>query len=280
MIVWPRFNSVFHRLNRDERGTALTEFVIILPVFIIVFAGLLKLRTVGNEAVEHQVRANKKLWVAVYEAEDDEINMSPRGDLVDAFGPGEQSILNRLDAAVSGFGGHWGESYSRSALAMPVLTGRRVPTPLRNKLTMRPYNVIGDATVVNTLTNDTVDLSGLDTSGGIAGTIVNGALRLLGVSAGYAANIRYGNAYGELQVDEIEVAGIEHRFETSYQSLISPAQKPPFNDFMDSAETRSYLMSRLVGESETNYAELMDFIDQDLSTNRSDRYNDVPYWRY
>lgn len=280
-MIWrARFGSIFHRLDRDERGTALTEFVIILPVFIIVFAGILKLRKVGNEAVEHNVRANKKLWVAVYEAEDEELRMTPRGALADTFGPQEESILGRVDAAVTGFGGHWGESYSRTALAMPALLGRRAPRSVRRNLTMRPYNVIGDAKVANILTNDSVDLTSVDTSGGIVGTIVTGALQLLGATAGYAANIRYGNVESEMQTDQIEVAGLSHTFETQYESLVSPAQSPPFNDFINTAETRSYLVSRLAGETETNYAELMDFIDQDLSTNRRDRYNDVPYWRY
>ena len=269
--------SLVNGIRRDERGTALTEFVIILPVFIMVFAGILQLRKVGNEAVEHQVRANKKLWVAVFEAEDEPLRMTPRGQFAQAFSSTEQNIMQRLDSGANALGGHWTEHYTRTRVIMPVVSGVQVEQPWRRRLTLEPSNVIGNATVARALVDDALTLSDVRPSNsGIVGTIINGAMQLIGGNAGYAANIRYGNVFSEPQIDEIEAGGISHRFETSYESRVSPAQGPPFSDPFNTAEDRSYLIARLSGETENNYAKLMDYVQQDL--NRRHRYR-VPRWR-
>jgi hypothetical protein len=271
-------SSILRRLHRDQRGTTLTEFVIILPVFIMVFAGILQLRKVGNVAVDHQVRANEKLWVATFEAEDEPLRMTPRGQFAQAFSGTEQNIMQRLDAGANALGGHWTEHYTRTRVVMPLVSGVQVEQPWRRRLTMEPENIIGDATVAAALVDDALTLSDVRPSNsGIMGTIINGAMQLIGGNAGYAANIRYGNVFSEPQVDEIEVAGISHTFETSYESRVSPAQGPPFWDPFSTAEDRGYLVSRLSAETENNYAELMDFIDQDLDRNQ--RYRRVPRWR-
>ncbi len=272
------FLNRINGLHNDERGTALTEFVIILPVFIMVFAGILQIRKVGNEAVEHQVRANKKLWVAVYDAEDEVLRMTPRGQFAQAFSDTEQNIMQRLDSGANALGGHWTEHYTRTQVMMPIVSGVRVEQPWRGRLTLEPSSVIGDATVAKALVDDALTPGDLRPSNsGIVGTIINGAMQVIGGNAGYAANIRYGNVYSEPQVDEIEVAGISHTFETSYESRVSPAQEPAFSDPFDTAEDRGYLISRLSAETENNYAKLMDFVRQELDRNQ--RYRRVPRWR-
>lgn len=49
-------------LHMDERGTALTEFVATLPVFIIIFGGLMHLGALEREAFRVKARASDALW--------------------------------------------------------------------------------------------------------------------------------------------------------------------------------------------------------------------------
>lgn len=49
-------------LWRDEQGTTLTEFVIILPVFLIIFSGMVRLSSFQHKTVEGQITATRKLW--------------------------------------------------------------------------------------------------------------------------------------------------------------------------------------------------------------------------
>ncbi len=53
---------IFARLNKDEKGSAMTEFVITLPIFIIIFSGMGSLYQVGDTGLRAMATANRMLW--------------------------------------------------------------------------------------------------------------------------------------------------------------------------------------------------------------------------
>lgn len=50
------------RLHRGEEGATMTEFVIILPVFLIIFAGILKVTLLQSTTVQLKMAATSQLW--------------------------------------------------------------------------------------------------------------------------------------------------------------------------------------------------------------------------
>jgi hypothetical protein len=272
------------RLHADQDAVTLTEFVITLPIFIILFAGMLKFNKVADAAIDHKVLASKNLWTNVYSAEDEMSRMTPRSQLVEATRASD--IWSALNLTYRGLKGHWGESYMAAQYMMQPTTGVDIPRSdpewriLDRRLTDNPEDIIGSATVTRMMVDDTLDFGDLKTmlsrgarlNGGTDPTrlifqaIIGGALQILGATSGYAANIRYGSAEGSAS-RTTTVYGRRMHFNQSYNALISPATEPPFNDFMNDTETRAWMTARLVGELENPYGELMDFLSQDLDRN-------------
>lgn len=54
--------SLLRGFDRDQRGTSLTEFVITLPVFIIIFAGVGSLTRMEKESVRTKLAAVRATW--------------------------------------------------------------------------------------------------------------------------------------------------------------------------------------------------------------------------
>jgi|GEM_PF-6908642 hypothetical protein len=59
-------------LHHDEEGTTITEFVLLLPVFITIFAGMLNLSRLQHNSVEAHVSASKRLWDQAIPVQKDE----------------------------------------------------------------------------------------------------------------------------------------------------------------------------------------------------------------
>lgn len=55
---------VLGRLHRDEHGTTLTEFVSVLPIFILIFGGMLHLSALEREGFRTKAKAAKATWEA------------------------------------------------------------------------------------------------------------------------------------------------------------------------------------------------------------------------
>lgn len=54
----------FINIFNDEEGAALTEFVVGLPIFILIFSAILSLYQISNASILSMTEANHKLWVA------------------------------------------------------------------------------------------------------------------------------------------------------------------------------------------------------------------------
>lgn len=78
----------------DESGATLTEFVIVLPVFILIFAGIMKVTLLQSSTVQLKMAATEELWERASEvqrgtrAPDDHTQPG-------AAGPASRNIVNR-----------------------------------------------------------------------------------------------------------------------------------------------------------------------------------------
>lgn len=72
----PRIASALARLHREERAAAMTEFVICLPIFILVFVGMNNLSKLEHGMVSTKLHAVKNTWDATIEAQNTMISPS------------------------------------------------------------------------------------------------------------------------------------------------------------------------------------------------------------
>ena len=85
-------------LHRDEEGTTITEFVLLLPVFITIFAGMLNLSRLEHNSVEAHVTASKQLWDQALPVQKDDAT-NGFTTYSDAQTRSAQNIANRTDPA-------------------------------------------------------------------------------------------------------------------------------------------------------------------------------------
>ena len=69
------------RFDDDESGATLTEFVVVLPVFLILFAGILKMTKIQSTTVQLEMAATGQLWYRAREVQQGttSVDGSPRG---------------------------------------------------------------------------------------------------------------------------------------------------------------------------------------------------------
>src|SRR5690554_5578457 len=86
MNIFETIHSVARQLRNEEDGTALTEFVIILPIFLVAFGGILSLYDAHETALRTHALASAELWADVrpiqtsYKAQ----HMHPAAGAIDA----------------------------------------------------------------------------------------------------------------------------------------------------------------------------------------------------
>lgn len=72
-----KFFSLLRGLDRDERGTSMTEFVITLPMFIVIFAGVGSLTRMEKESVRTKLAAARATWNEAIPVHNTQGNMFP-----------------------------------------------------------------------------------------------------------------------------------------------------------------------------------------------------------
>lgn len=65
----PLLGEWLRRLDADEGGATLTEFVVVLPVFLILFAGILKMTKIQSTTVQLEMAATGQLWYRAREVQ-------------------------------------------------------------------------------------------------------------------------------------------------------------------------------------------------------------------
>jgi hypothetical protein len=130
------------KLHSDEDGVAMTEFVICLPVFIIIFIGMVDLYKLSNAGVAIQIQATARMWTNAIEVQKSgPLSLSPHmnatvagGQALSKVGEREMSAVKRALYSAEYAGmlttGHFGESYANTILVESVFrVNMGLPTP-------------------------------------------------------------------------------------------------------------------------------------------------------
>lgn len=201
-------------LHGDESGTAMTEFVFFLPVWIVVFVGIINLGQIGITATKVEVTAQKNLWDKALQVPEGFMggsHMSPRSaapvtgaayaGVAGAEG-NPQSEIDIAEGLAMGVGmevqGHYGESCVRTVPLQPLMQDGIEPT-------CKATDVLGtDKTrYPHLLLNDT--LAEQSFSGGWEGVLAS-AVGASGLVPAIAAGIRYGSVFAE-ESDTVSLLG-------------------------------------------------------------------------
>ncbi|MEZ4461233.1 MAG: hypothetical protein R3E66_16240 [bacterium] len=176
----------FRTLCSDERGSSITEFVIGLPIFILIFSGMGSLYRLNQESLKLKAQTNAELW---QEAE------MGGGDIIPLMSMG--SAIGSISDVVSNGGQAFG-IYVDSGIktAIPSLLPG-VPSPCftvncamggsANDYFAR--NLLDDNVITGAI-NGNVSASGW-------ANVISSALSITGSRPAFAAGIRYGEVAGE-----------------------------------------------------------------------------------
>lgn len=249
-----------HTFKRDERGSAMTEFVIFLPVFVVTFAGIVNLGKFGYETTRTQVLAQKQLWSKVipvtYSLADGTQHMSSvvaggmaAGHLAGLAGDGDnpQQVADGIEAGIMSGGlalsGHWGESYTRVKPFQVVGFANDVDPKFSAE------DVIGDQPYPHSLLNDGPNRPKPD---GIVG-LITAVLAGSGAVPAMAAGIRYGEVFGE-ENRSFSVGTLGNfSAEAHYDVLVAPSP------LKGAATKMTFGFAWAFAQAEDNYRVMMNF---------------------
>lgn len=225
--------------HRNERGVAMTEFVIFLPAWIVIFVGVFALGRLGLDTTKVQMTAQKQMWDAVIPITNSDlepdIHMTPRSGLFE-WGPhhvdlagdsdNDQQAQDAVEAAIMMLGqggfGHWGESYGR---VKPFeLVGSVADFAQVENLTFQGRSdILNDRIYPSMLLDDSVPTDA--PSGGLDG-ILSAVLGLSGIMPALGAGVRYGTVFGEVEDQPIHIAGGQTVAASAhYDILVAPAAR-------------------------------------------------------
>jgi len=171
------------QIIRGESGSAMTEFVIGLPIFIMIFSGMGMLYRLNHESLIVKADANAKMWA---DAEASMIGMIP---LVG----GATSVSSIGDLFQNGLsaGGIYVDSGVKVRIPYTIMPGAVSTEP---KLTIGGIMGTTDEYVSHRLLNDLVDPTWH--GGGFVGAF-NSIVQTAGAGPAIAAGMRYGSVDGE-----------------------------------------------------------------------------------
>ncbi len=272
---------IFSRLQkfREENGTAVTEFVMFLPVFVVTFAGIVNLGKFGYETTRTQVLAQKKLWANVmpitHGIADGGVHMSSVAGGGEAAahigalatdGDNPQQAADVIEAGIMAGGlaidGHWGESYLRVKPFEAVGFADDVDPTYDAK------DIIGEQPFPNAILNDGLNRPKPDGIVGVITSLLSGS----GAVPAMAAGIRYGEVYGE--EDRSFTVGNFGSFnaEAHYDVLVAPS---PLKGI---ATKMTFGFAWAFAQTDENYRVMMNFGESEWegdSSGGSDRLDDI-----
>lgn len=193
---------IFERFHKDEKGSALTEFTIGLPIFLIIFSGLISIYQLSEASLISQLTANQKLWENTQDisAAKDLLYSSPitvaaesGADLLD-IASGKGSIKDLLNASQAG--GIYTDSWAKNKAA-DLIPGATVPDPI-HKTVSDIHESFTETSPAQSLLNDNVveNAKNAEIPDTIAGAL-SSILSISGANLGIATGIRYGTDIGE-----------------------------------------------------------------------------------
>lgn len=219
MNISETIQSVARQLRDEERATALTEFVIILPIFLVAFGGILSLYDAHETALRTHALASAELWKDVrpiqtsYKA----VHMHPVAGAIDAGlhynDTGQWGVMAAKDIGES-IGGLYADSGGKASMAAVVENIGVDP-----KLTLS--GVLGDNTSHTfNLMNDLI-MAGQMQTGGWA-QVTSSVLTQAGARPALAAGIRYGIGSSVVRKDFPSSPWLDGQAEAAYTAAAPP----------------------------------------------------------
>lgn len=255
-------------LHRDQSGAAMTEFVITLPVWILLFAGVITMTKMGMNTVANQLDTQRKLWDGVFEASTGKV----AAHMTSATGGGEAAVESYRLAGVSGNPhviattangvtmtalagkGSWGESYARTK-PFQYLPGADVPNVHGS-----PGGALrtGSGYPVQIVNDGLANADWKSGSGNGISKVINlfgDALSGSGGLAALAAGIRYGEVYVENPSPPVGTLFGQNFTAMSHANiLVAPSPLTGAE-----ADYLPLVLARFVAEGEKNYSVMMNF---------------------
>lgn len=287
-----RIGGLVGRLHRDESGATLTEFVVMLPVFLLVFYGVMELGQFSRKGSEAPVKAYKQTFEEALRYQKDfyaiDWNTHPTtaaghaGDQL--FGTGMISegspVHNRSDAvkiaanttealAYKGLleNGHMGESYERANAVGTIIdiNGCEGVQPGASndcyqlndgRLTDDIEDLVGDSQYAKSLLSDAPDVQEFSnvTNGGVFGAL-NAVFDGFGIRPAMAAGIRYGTVTGRHEED-YTFAGRTVEMNAYFNTLVPPGTHGG-NQGQRADAAYATAISRLTMQGQQHYENLL-----------------------
>ena len=263
MSVLIRIASRVKKLHHGEDATAMTEFVIGLPVFILLFVGIINLQMAGSNSIIVKGVAHQKMW---RKAIDVQTGYVPDWSVNPALAAGHASwfhsqtggsaldyALDAGDGAAAALGlsgGIMANSYSR---VKPIDFVENVGA-YDGRITYdlnAEYLVSESDSVTNALMNDAMDYGSFSsiTGNGVLGGL-NSVVDFVGMRPAVAGGVRYGIS-GDWHEQSVNLIGMP---ETTYYARSHVANAPrPTSRYI------TFAVVRLAMEKDSHYTTAIDF---------------------
>lgn len=85
------------QLTHDEDGTTITEFVLLLPVFLLIFIGMINLSSLHHAGLEVNISASKQVWAKALPIQMDQDSNAPAFNYNDAKAASNSNLTGRTD---------------------------------------------------------------------------------------------------------------------------------------------------------------------------------------
>lgn len=220
------FRRLLGAFHRDRRGTAMTEFVITLPVFIIIWVGMLDLYQVERESVRVKMEASHATW-------QNAMDVANSNGLIPPIDTGSPMLAaSQTMGNISQYpseNGDWMAQLKNLGLLSNATSGeaKRATQPLSFLGQSPPGNVPGEN--LSAYPRDMVDDSRWNPITSAPGSLVIYAgvipLSFFGPNQTPAAGMRYGASFGEAE-RSFTVGGRSRTYQASYDVLNTPVDKP------------------------------------------------------
>ena len=216
-----RLRAILGRVAADESGTSLTEFVVLLPIFLLIFTGIGQLAQLSHEGIRVKARASRNTWKAARDAQSRAPNGNHLHPRIAANGArseiqshdspnGDTQALNKnAGLARRGTAGE-AQSAVRFVGRAPSM-GAPSGDPPGSDVDDFPQDIVDDSR------RNTVRRG----SGALAPFSGSAALSKVAPNPAVAAGTRYGMVVGEDDAS-VRLAGETYDLSAGYDTLVSP----------------------------------------------------------
>ncbi len=207
---------LFVRFHKDEQATSLTEFILGLPIMIMVMSGILTIHHMHQDALEVNAESNRKAWAASLPSQTSSpiSQLSPATAMISDVAGGNFSFDQGFGAAIGSLaadtpGGMYIDSYIKTKIANTLFEVGKTPEWNPQRI-MEPNEEYCSAVSVS-------DLPGMPSGGGSVEGVLSGILTLGGARPGISGGIRYGSTADTRVTRNKTYSGISREFSAEYK---------------------------------------------------------------